>query len=171
MADEPVLPFLRFNKHHVCGFSVDDPEHKSMYMSRFLKMRKIDFDAGRFKESATIIDAHCRKFPILDVVSLGPSFNFWDIVLGQNRVRIKYIFGPPIHLTFDQAREEVVELICNKRWFSKTQDRESQKNFRARMALCNTMQELIIGYRATDPKLRRLYNYIGGISFYGEWVG
>lgn len=168
---EPALPFLRLNQFHVAGFRTDNSEEKSLFARTFPKMRKPEFDAGRFKYNANIIDINCRKFPILDVVNLGPSRNFWDIVTRQDYIKVKYIFGPPIQLTFDEAREVIVELICSKRWFGNTQDRETQKSFRVRMALCENMHELIVGYRATDPKLRRLYNYIGGIYFYGEWVG
>ena len=134
-------------------------------------MRKDFFEGGRFKENAVIIDANCWKFPIHNVVNLGKSHDFWDVVFFEKRIRIEYLYGPPIKLSFDEARSEIVELICSKRWFSKTQDRESEEQFRERMALCQNMSELIEGRPNTDPKTRKRYQWIGGLSFYGNWVG
>jgi hypothetical protein len=168
---EPTLPFLRVNKYHVAGFNLEDATSRSSYRSMIKKMRRPFFEVGRFKEDSYIIDIDCKKFPILDVVSLGPSRNLWDVIFGQDYVKVQYIFGPPVQLTFDQVREEVVELICSKRWFSKTQDRESEKQFRERMALCENMNDLIMGRRNTDPKTNKRFHWIGVISFYGEWVG
>jgi hypothetical protein len=168
---EPTLPFLRINDYHVIQFSLEtDSRH---YRACFPKMQNRYFEAGNFKENTYILDVNCWKFPIVDVVNLGRSWSILGILFGGDfrpkyrEVRVKYIYGPPIHLTFDEARKEVVELICRKIWFSKTQDRESQKSFRARMAKCENMRDLIVGRRDPDPK----GTYIGGISFYGEWVG
>jgi hypothetical protein len=171
VAIEPTLPFLRLNKYHVAAFKFDDSVERSLFKRTFPKMRRPEFESGRFKEDAYFIDITCTKFPILDVVCLGPSRNLWDVIFGQDYVKVQYIFGAPVQLTFDQAREEVVELICSKRWFSKTQDRESEKQFRERMALCENMNDLIMGRRNTDPKTNKRFHWIGVISFYGEWVG
>lgn len=171
MDDKPTLPFLRLNKYHVARFSLEEPEFRWVYNQSYPKMRRRDYEASRFKEDACIIDINCKKFPILDVVNLGKSYAFWDVVLQQDMVKVKYIYDTPVQLTFEQAREEVVELICRKRWFSKTQDRESQKQFRERMALCENMRDLILGRRNTDPKTNKRFHWIGVISFYGEWVG
>jgi hypothetical protein len=135
-------------------------------------MLKDRFADGRFKEDAYIVDIDCWKFPIADVISTGRNWNFWDIMFlsafgRKQKVKVKYIYHTPTKLTFDEAREEIVELICKRGWFSKTQDRESEKSFRARMAKCVNMHDLIVGRKDPDPK----GTYIGGISFYGEWVG
>lgn len=168
---EPSLPFVRMNSHHIAGFSLKDPDGRMAYKWLFPKMRKEFFDDGRFKEHAVIIDANCWKFPIRDVVNLGNSRNFWDIVLFERRVKVQYLYETPIKLSFEQARQEIVELICSKGWFSKTQDRESEKQFRERMASCDNMRDLIVGRPNTDPKSRKRFQWIGGVSFYGEWVG
>jgi hypothetical protein len=166
---EPTLPFLRINEYHVYRFSLDDPYEKKVYAMSFPQMLKADFDDGCFKEEAFIIDTNCWKFPIRDVVCLGTSRSVGNFLRNPfvKRVKVKYIYGPPVKLTFDKAREEVVELICRKTWFSKTQDRESQESFRTRMAKCENMRDLIVGRRDPNPK----GTYIGGISFYGGWVG
>jgi hypothetical protein len=168
---EPMLPFLRMNKYHVAGFSLHDPYTKKDYEESIPKMRKTDFEIHRFKEDACIIDVNCWKFPIRDVVSLGPSRDFWDIFWRKNRVKVQYLYDKPIQMTFEQARDEVVELICSKRWFSKTQDRESEKQFRERMTMCENMYDLIVGRRNPDAKSMKRFQWIGGISHYGEWVG
>jgi hypothetical protein len=167
---EPTLPFLRMNRYHIAGFNLDDPYDKKDYELSIPKMRRSDFEDGRFKEDACIIDINCWKFPIRDVVSLGPSRDFWEIIWRKDRVKVQYIYDTPIKLTFDEAREEIVELICSKRWFSKTQDRESEKQFRERSALCENMRDLIIGRQVASGSKAK-YHWIGGISHYGEWVG
>jgi hypothetical protein len=169
--NEPSWPFLRLNWHHIARFSLQNSDEKAVYRSLFLKMQEKDLEDGRFKEGASIIDINCRRFPVHDVVNLGPSRDFWDFVWGKKKVKVQYVYDTPIQLTFNEAREEIVELICERRWFSKTQDRESQKQFRERMALCENMHDLIVGRPNTDPKTRRRFQWIGGISFYGEWVG
>jgi hypothetical protein len=168
---EPMLPFVRLNRHHVAGFRLDDPYRKKAYELGFPKMLESDYEDGRFKQNAWIIDVDCCKFPIRDVVNLGPSRDFWEILWRKKRVKVKYLYDAPIKLTFEEARDEIVELICSKGWFSKTQDRESEKQFRERMALCDNMHDLIAGRPNTDPKSRKRFQWIGGISFYGEWVG
>jgi hypothetical protein len=166
---EPTLPFLRVNRYHVARFSLESRYERIAYELGFPQMLKDDFDKGIFKEDTCIFDVNCWKFPVLDVVSLGQSRSIINFLRNPcvKWVKIQYIYGPPSKLTFDEAREEVVELICRKIWFSKTQDRESQKSFRARMAKCENMRDLIVGRRDPDPR----GTYIGGISFYGEWVG
>lgn len=165
----PTLPFLRINKYQAKLFLIDDQNGRKSYEMSFSKMLESAFKDGRFKEDAYIIDINGWKFPIRDVENLGRSWSCWDIFWDPftKWIKVKYAYDTPIQLTFDEAREEIVELICRKRWFSKTQDRESQKSFRARMAKCENMRDLIVGRRDPDPK----GTYIGGISFYGEWVG
>jgi hypothetical protein len=166
---EPAVPFLRMNRFHVLRFSLENSQAKEAYIMGFPRMLKSDFDDGRFKENACIIDINCWKFPICDVVNIGPSRDLAGLLRNPfvKRVKVRYVYDRPIKLGFEEARDEIVELICGRRWFSKNQDRESQKSFRARMAKCENMHDLIMGRRDPDPK----GTYIGGISFYGEWVG
>jgi hypothetical protein len=168
---EPTLPFIRMNRYHILQFSLDEPDSRKAYQDSFPKMPTSDFEDGRFKEDAFIVDVNCWKFPIRDVVNLGPSRDFWDIFWCSKMVKVQYLYDIPIKLSFEQAREEIVELICSKRWFSKTQDRESQKQFRERMEMCENMHDLIVGAPNTDLKSRKRFQWIGGLSFYGEWVG
>ena len=137
----------------------------------YLCMYEADFADGRFKENACIVDVNCRKFPVLDVVGLGRGGTLWERLFDRPRVKVRYVYDEPVQLEFEQARSEIVELICNRRWFNKTQDRESEKQFRERMARCCNMRDLILGAPNTDPASIRRYQWIGGLSFYGEWVG
>ncbi len=135
-------------------------------------MYKADFERGRFKEDSWIIDVDCRKFAILDVLNLGRGGTLWERLFSKPRVRVRYVYASPVLLSFDEARDELVEWICSKRLLRKRQqDRESEKQFRERMARCDTMRDLILGARNTDPQTIKRYQWIGGISFYGEWVG
>ncbi len=164
---EPTEPYLRMNKYHVTQRWTED----LYYNPRFNWTYKSDFEAGRFKDDASIIDVDCRKFPILGVEYLGRLLSLWDLFGAMHRVKFKYILGEPIQLTFDEARAEVVDLICKNRWHRQTQDRETEANFRERMGLCENMYDFIVGRRSDDKDMRKRWNWIGGISFYGEWVG
>lgn len=168
---EPSAPFLRMNAYHVVGFSKDNKDIRRLSEDGYFTFNKRYLELGKIKEGTFIIDLECWKFPILDIQVLGPYWDLWDAFGHRNLVKVKYLYGTPTQLSFDQAREEVVELIVRMRWYSKTQDRESEKQFRERMSLCENMQDLIIGKPNTDPLTRKRYQWIGGISFYGEWVG
>lgn len=172
---EPTLPFLRMNDYHILCVSNGMGKFQDLdYENHFLKMSSRSFVEGKYKENACIIDSNCWKFPIHTVVRIGKSWDFWTVLWRlrpRGEIKVRYIYDTPIKLTFEEARHEIVELICKKRWYNKTQDRESQKSFRARMALCENMHDLIIGRPDAGPKIRKRVHWIGGISYYGEWVG
>ena len=117
-------------------------------------MRTSAFLKGKFKEDAVVIDVNCRKFPVLDVVKLGRSWNLFDLIEPDGRIRVEYIYGMPIQMTFNEARHEIVELICGKRWHGQTGGNE--KSFREQRAACRDMKDFMSG------------RY--GIGFYGKWV-
>jgi hypothetical protein len=169
--NEPEVPFLRYNEYHVLRFDRSTSEGRSLYIQLYLKMRRGDYELGRFKEKAYVMDANCRKFPILDVINLGKSFDIADLIFNQDKVKVKYIFDTPIQLTFEQAREEIVEHICSKTWLRRPGQREGEQKFRERMGMCENMHELIMGRRIYDKVLNRRFHWIGVISHHGDWVG
>jgi hypothetical protein len=141
----PKYPLALMNRHHIVAFDRVEWLNK-MRTSAFLK--------GRFKENAVVIDVNCRKFPVLDVIKLGRSWNPFDLIEPDVRIRIKYIYGEPTQLTFDEARDEIVNLICGRRWHGQTGGNE--KSFREQRAACKDMRDFLVG------------KY--GVGFYGKWV-
>jgi hypothetical protein len=112
------------------------------------------FQRGQFKEDAVAIDVDCKKYPLIDVISLGRSRNPLTFSARDRLVRVEYIFGEPTQLTFDEARHEIVELICSRKWYGQTGGTE--KNFRAQRAQAKDMKEFLVGQY--------------GIAFYGRWM-
>jgi hypothetical protein len=167
----PAIPFLMIRDLSISRFSLSDRYEKLSYKDGFLHVFERDFEQRKLEQNIKIIDIDCWEFPIIDVLNLGRRWELWSMLGSNSRVKVRYIYDTPVKVTFEQAREEIVELICRKRWFSKTQDHESEKQFRERMALCENMRDLIIGRPNTDPKTRKRFHWIGGISFYGERVG
>lgn len=114
-------------------------------------MSEPGFLKGRFKENALAIDVDCRKFAVKDVINLGRPWNplLWS--WRHKMIRVRYVFGEPDQLTFDEARSEYVELVCRKRWWSASY--ENEQKFRKRNAGYTNMRELL------EP-----------VSFAGKWV-
>jgi hypothetical protein len=165
---QPRRPFLVMNQHHVTKF-VNPPRALE-------SIQGYAFENGRFRENAYIIDINCRKFPLVGAVKKG-WHRHWATLLSnlfyppaKRFYKFDFIVGEPQPLSFEEAREEIVELICAKGWFSKTEDRESQRQFRERMEMCENMHDLIMGRPNADPKSKKRFHWIGGIHGYGESV-
>jgi hypothetical protein len=152
-ASNPKSPFVLMNHHHIVkndkSYSINIVGEKA-------------FHRGKFRENAVVIDLNCRKFPIFDVVRLGLTWfgSYWNPLTWPSylffrnsfdtEIVVKYLYGDPIQLTFDEARAEIEELICRRRWYGQTG--ETEKQFRKRSAKCKNMAE-----------------FLEGISFYGRW--
>jgi hypothetical protein len=146
----PKMPFVLMNRHHIILFGQStltfDGTWKVMGEQAFLR--------GKFKEDAVAIDVDCKKYPLLDVVNLGKSWNPLDLFAVDRAIKVRYVFGEPVQLTFDEARHEIVELICSRKWYGQTGGTE--KHFRQTRAQARDMREFLIG------------RY--GIGFYGRWM-
>lgn len=153
----PEYPFALMNHHHIVV-----PYKPRLHNS----MGEKAFNRGKFKENAVVIDVNCRKFPVLDVINIGkawsgsawnpltwPSYLFFSDSY-DNEIRVRYVYGEPIQLTFDEARAEIVDLICGRRWHGQTG--ASEKYFREVSAQCKDMRDFLVG------------EY--GIGFYGRWM-
>jgi len=167
---EPRQPFVRMNRYHIKRFPLA-PGRLWSNDRRFSTMFRDDFEDGRFKEDASIIDVNCMKFPIDDVINLGSGGVLWERLFEKPRVKVQYFYGSPIQLSFKEARNEIIELICTHGWFSKTQDGETERQFRERMMRCNDMEELLLGAPNNDENSKKRYQWIGGVAFFGKDVG
>jgi hypothetical protein len=130
---QPSVPYLLFHPKFIVkqgGRSWDNWMYEGVYA------------LGWFRAACFAIDVQCRQFPLLNVVSHGRAWTVWNLPLLRSdwKLRIEYVFGEPIQLTFDEARERFVEYVCAHHWWSATYETEVQ--FRARNAGYTSMLEL-----------------------------
>ncbi|MBK8631701.1 MAG: hypothetical protein IPN84_16375 [Sphingomonadales bacterium] len=149
---EPSHPFLLFHPKFVCKFGTEWWEGE-LYQNVY--------ELGWYRENCWAIDVGCRRFQLLDVVNLGRSWSIFNFPwFGKNPViKVKYVFGPPEQLSFDQARDIFVEYCCDRRWWSASY--ETEKQFRERNEKYGNMGELINpvslkGHWPTVKRRRRL---------------
>ena len=138
----PRIPCLVMNQYYMVGWT-DGGSTRIMSERGFLN--------GRFKEGAVAIDVECRKFPVVDVINLGRPWNPLIWSWRHKMIRARYFFGPAVQLTFDEARKEIVDLVCRRGWWSASYENEQQ--FKARNAEYTNMPDLL-----------------KTISFKGKWV-
>jgi hypothetical protein len=174
LPSEPTTPFIRITDHEMNGFDPNrigrwDPGGKyakSTYQREFKLMLKKEFDERKYLDNARIIDVNCWKFPIIDIIDLGYHFELWNLLGGPKRHKVRYVYDTPVKMTFEEAREEVVELICKKRWYRQAIGGERQERFRERFGLCENMHDLINGRQIASGSKAK-YHWIGGISIFG----
>jgi hypothetical protein len=166
---QPEYPFAIMNHHHVLV-----PYSKRSH--NWVGMKA--FERRKFMEKAFVIDVNCRKYPVIDVMRVKRSWNplkwltflnpmDWSPLMNPFtwpsylfcpdsfdwEIRVKYVYGPPIQLTFNEARAEIVELICSRKWYGQTGGNE--RHFRETRSQCKDMRDFLIG------------EY--GVGFYGHW--
>jgi hypothetical protein len=139
---EPRYPFMIMNRHYIAA---PDRDHVIDYMPLHV------FENGRFKEKAVVIDILCRRFAVRDVINVGRVWNPLNWSWKFKKIKVKYVYGPPKQLTFEQARSEYIELVCKRGWFS--QDYENEAQFRQRVGQIETME-----------------NLLDSISYLGKWL-
>lgn len=149
---EPTYPFALLNEYHVI-VPHTLKQHRIMGENALIN--------GKFKKGASVIDVNCQRFPILDVTKKRISFNPLNIVpyvILPNKydkiILVEYMYDNPIQLSFDEARNEIVDLICLHGWYRQTGGTEKQ--FRETRGLARNMSEFLTG------------EY--GVGFYGDWV-
>jgi hypothetical protein len=124
----------------------------------FYEVGERAFEKGFFKEDAVVIDVNCRKFPVIDVIKVrriwGLLYLFPKIFVLDRHIKVKYIFGEPTQLTFEEARREIVELVCSRKWYGQTGGTE--KGWRESRSTQKDMRDFLTG------------EY--GVGFYGRWV-
>jgi hypothetical protein len=147
----PQIPFLVLNEQYIMRFDGRRVSSEAI--------RGFAFDDGRFKKDAMVYDVDCRKFPVTGAVKQGWSMGFKGLHALLNVFypppkrfyNFEFLVGEPEQLTFEQAREEIIEHICRRRWanqMGKTPD-ILRKDYAAKA----TMAELIegIGFLGKDP--------------------
>lgn len=166
MTYTPSDPYLVMNRYYIARFSEKPPPtytvtttygQKKTYRWPWFEpwIQEISqeaFDKGRFKENAVVIDADCKRYDVIGAKITGMYRN-WTNLFGLTRhkdLKFEFILGEPTQLTFAAAREEVVDLICSRRWAGQTGG--TPKQFRESRAECKDMTELI-----------------NGIAYYGQW--
>jgi hypothetical protein len=143
--EEPQYPFLIMNQHFMCLY------RKSIMLGLHNKLTTKGFKNGRFKEKAVVIDINCMQFRVIDVLNLGRSLWPLHLLSRHKLIKVKYIYGEPVQLTYEEARHEIVELICRRGWY--TEVWQNEKQFRETRAQCKDMAELL-----------------ESVSFFGKWV-
>jgi hypothetical protein len=100
------------------------------------------FAAGGFQGGSFIIDSSCRKYEVLEIRALRRSYNLTYLITGKHRMYVvDYELGPPVQLSFVEARATVIDLIVRKRWYG--QGGETRAKFVARLEACSSMPELM----------------------------
>ena len=172
MADKPLywprFPALLMNEHFIILWRSDCTWLnvnllRTTYMVPCMMAEKA-FWNGRFRRRAVLIDIDCKRFPVIGAVNKGVTRNPLHFSCKHRIVRVGYVFGEPTQLTYDEARSEIVELVCRRRWHH--QARRSEKQFRAFCAGFADMREFLLGKRPTkDDPFRG-----PAVSFYGRWL-
>jgi hypothetical protein len=166
----PRIPYLVMNNSYACRLTGERGFQKWNQT-----IRQCALNDGRFKEDAFIIAIECKKYVVTDAIKLGFCFSPYEFfgifnMLSSRKNRVydfEFLTEPLESLTFEQAREQIIEHICKYRLLHGSG--EGEKTFRTRMARCENMSELLVGRPNTDPKTIKKFQWIGGISFYGKW--
>jgi hypothetical protein len=134
---EPKFPFILMNRYYI---------HNPMRLGMLYVISEKEFRDKRLIENTVVIDVQCRRFDVLDIVRIGRNFNPLHYSCKHRMIRVKYVYSEPVQLSFDEARQEYMELVCSRRWYRETHESEAQ--FRARNAEYADMGELLksIGY-------------------------
>jgi hypothetical protein len=150
--EQPNLPYILFHPKFLWKFS---GEHFENEMSE----RSLETGWWRAGDCFTV-DIECRKFPLLDVKNLGAAWTLSNLFNWGSRkkyrlFKVQYVFGEATQLTFERARDDFVEYVCQRRWWSASYETEAQ--FRARNATYTNMRDLMkpVGLKGKRPWDRR----------------
>jgi hypothetical protein len=159
---QPLRPYLAMNRYYICRFDLPWIENligaikgNNKY-DRYADGRDLIYEDsltnGRATSDATIIDINCMKFPVIGLVKKGIERDIFNLfgLIGKRRYYFTFLVGEPEQLSFEQARNEIVDHICSHRWVGQTGG--TPAHFRKLQASKKNMAELI-----------------DGIAFYGKW--
>jgi hypothetical protein len=145
---EPKRPFLLFHPKFVCKYGNKAWEYE---------LYRDVYELGWFRENCWAIDVDCRRYDLLDVVILRRSWSIFNFPWFVNNpvIKVKYVFGPPEQLIFDQARDIFIEYCCDRRWWGASYETEAQ--FRKRNAQYTNMREFMepIGLKGRWPVAKK----------------
>lgn len=98
--------------------------------------------ASGFEGTTSIIDVNCRKSDVLKIEKQRRSWDLLYFLGGPHKMYVvDYEIGPPTHLSFDQAKNILIELILRKRWYA--QGGESRDEFTERFRSYESMKEIM----------------------------
>ena len=104
-------------------------------------MPELFFKKGGVKAPVFILDAECQRF---DVVRIDKVRRSWDLdyFFGPHKMFVvEYEIDEPSQLSFEAARQLVMERIIHKRWYG--QGGESREKFSKRFMNYRSMREII----------------------------
>jgi hypothetical protein len=115
------------------------------------------YHEGVMKRDSYVLDRNCQKWPIEDVILVRKSFDLLSIIVPRWRkywkFKVKYVYGSPVQLTFEEAKSEIIERACLKRWYRRLNLKEDA--FREKIAGCQNTDELFYWsqYLGHDPPI------------------
>jgi hypothetical protein len=106
---EPRLPFMVINHHYACRFTGGKIWSECIHEHAFNK--------GTFSKDAFIIDADCRKFPVIGAEKLGwcthrhHVFGLMNLFSKPERrmYKFRFLVGEPIQMTFGDVKQQVLD--------------------------------------------------------------
>jgi hypothetical protein len=165
--DGPARPFLAMNDYYLLSYDchknfmtriqeifedivqnkrvMSSPNMPDLIYEKAVKKKK-------FYKNLVIYDVHRRRFSVTDYELTSvyrDPWNLWGLI-GERQYYYRFVTAAPTQLTFEQARDEIVEHIWSHRWVGQTGG--TKDHFRTLQATKKNMEELI-----------------EGIAFYGKW--
>jgi hypothetical protein len=99
---------------------------------------------GVMKQGVFIFDADCQKWSIEDVILVRKSFDLTSIIFPRwrkyRKFKVRYVYGRPVQLTFEETKSEIIERVCAKRWYRQLNLNEDA--FREKIAGCQNTDDL-----------------------------
>lgn len=99
------------------------------------------FTGGGFRSATYMIDSQCRKYEVLDVKAGRQAFDLFRLLWKHPMYVVEYELGPPVQLSFEEARDGVIDLIVRHRWY--LQGHETRPKFVQRSGSYGSMKEFI----------------------------
>jgi hypothetical protein len=126
-------PILRINERGV--LTVKKPRSLRL-------MPEVFFKSGGFKGQTFILDQECQRFDVLRIEKVRRSWDLDYLFFGPHKMFVvEYEIGEPVQLSFEEARDLVMERILRKRWYG--QGGESREKFSKRFMSYRSMKEII----------------------------
>jgi hypothetical protein len=130
----PVLPFIVVNPRFVEG------RCEGKWSKYYYWMSEVCFKKGVFANDTYVFDNCSRKFNIEKVKMVRRTYDVLGLWYRRDQVKVAFEYGPPVQMTFEDIRSEVLEHICQKRWYGQTG--ADQPLFRKLTMACADMQQL-----------------------------
>jgi len=105
-------------------------------------MPEVFFKKGGFKGQTFFLGPQCQRFDVLRIHKVRRSWDLDYFFFGPHRMYVvEYEIGQPVQLSFEEARDLVMERIMRKRWYG--QGGERREEFSKRFMSYRSMKEII----------------------------